>query len=65
VEKQVHKRWPELEIWAVTVLGRVGAPGDARRLRVLSGNTTVTQTIHGEVIAAYAAAVRALEAKGN
>jgi hypothetical protein len=42
VEEQAHNRSPELEVWAVGVLARVGGPKDAERLRALSG--TVQET---------------------
>jgi len=73
VEEQAHNRSPELEIWAVGVLARVGGPKDAERLRALSRTveeTTIevapnelraTDTV---VKSAYASALEALQKKG-
>jgi len=37
VEEQAHNRSPELEVWAVGVLARVGGPRDALRFGHICG----------------------------
>lgn len=70
VEEQAHNRSPELEVWAVGVLGRIGGPKDAERLRALSRTiqeTTIEvgpnelRTTDKVVKEAYARALAALE----
>jgi hypothetical protein len=73
VEEQAHNRSPELEVWAVGVLARVGGPKDAERLRALSRTVQETtievapnelRTTDKVVKGAYARALAALEKKG-
>jgi hypothetical protein len=73
VEQQAHNRSPELEVWAVGVLARVGGPRDAERLRALSLTVQETmievapnelRTTDKLVKGAYARALDALEKKG-
>jgi len=65
VVKQVHNRSPELEIWAVNVLAKIGTRADAEQLRALSRSFQVSTTLDEEVRATYAATVRTLEKKAN
>jgi hypothetical protein len=73
LEEQAHNRSPELEVWAVGVLARVGSPKDAERLRALSRTVQETmievapnelRTTDEIVKSAYAGALEALEKKG-
>ncbi len=69
LEKQAHNRSPELEIWAVGLLGRCGEPADADRLEALSRSVKHTHmetapnrigSAEESVHAAYAAALDAV-----
>lgn len=73
VEKQAHNRAPELEIWAVGVLSRIGTKKDAERLQALSKTVEGTtnevapneiRTTDKPVKEAYAKALDALTSKG-
>jgi hypothetical protein len=73
VEKQAHNRSPELEVWAVGILARVGGPKEAGRLRALSRTVAETmievapnelRTTDRVVKDAYARALEALEKTG-
>jgi hypothetical protein len=74
LEEQAHNRSPELEIWAVGVLARVGGLKDSARLRALSRTVQETtievapnelRTTDKVVKGAYARALDALEKKGS
>jgi hypothetical protein len=73
VEEQAHNRSPELEVWAVGVLARIGGPKDGERLRALSRTVQETTievapnelwTTDTVVKSAYTRALDALEKKG-
>jgi hypothetical protein len=73
VEQQAHNRAPELEVWAVGVLARIGGPKEAGRLRALSRTVEETtievapnelRTTDKVVKGAYARALEALEKTG-
>ncbi len=74
IEKQAHNGSPELEIWAVGAIGRIGNAKDAGHLKTLSRTIEETlnavsptrlQTTDKPVKAAYAAALEALEKKSR
>jgi hypothetical protein len=70
VEKQAHNRSPELEIWAVGAIARIGDAKDAERLKALSRTVVVTmnavspttlESTDKPVKAAYAVALEQLK----
>jgi hypothetical protein len=63
VESQAHNRAPELEIWAVAAISRVGDAADAVRLTVLSRSIDGNVNEAGPVRKAYDTAVKTLESR--
>lgn len=72
LEKRAHNKAPELEIWALDVLARVGGSKDVERLRALAGTVRETmvevapnelKTTAKPVKEAYAKTLTALEKK--